>query len=163
MKTSWRLLEDVFHLRFWKTSLRHLCQDQDKYICFSHTSSEDVFKTSWSRPICLSWSYVFRTSSRCFQDIFKTSCHDIFKMSSRRLAKTSLTYLQHVLQRSLQDVFKTYHQVQLFVLVNTYSRSLRDVFNTFVRCTAKTVIYRGICLSHTSEKFMVSAQNLHEW
>ena len=37
------------------------------------SSSEDVFKTPWSRPIYSSWSYVFRTSSRRFQDVFKTS------------------------------------------------------------------------------------------
>ena len=42
---------------------------------------QDVFKTSWSRPIYLSWPYVFKTSSR-------------------RLAKTS--------SRHLQDVFKTF-------------------------------------------------------
>ena len=54
----------------------------------SHTSSEDVLKTSWSRPIYSSWPYVlkrpqhvFKTSSRRFQEVFK--------ISSRRLAKTS--------------------------------------------------------------------------
>ena len=89
-------------------------------------------------------------SSKCLQDVFKTSCKNVFKTSSRRL--------QDVLQRYLQDVFKTYHQVKLFLLTN-----LRDVFNTFLRRTAKTVIYRRICLGHTSEKFMVSVQNLQEW
>ena len=136
---------------------------------------EDVLiKTIYS-----SWSYVFKTSSRrfqdvlprCLQDVFKTSSRrlqDVFKTSSRRLAKTSSRHLQDVfktfwrrlqdvLQRYLQDVFKTYHQVKLFLLTN-----LRDVFNTFLRRTAKTVIYRRICLGHTSEKFMVSVQNLRE-
>ena len=56
---------------------------------------EDVFKTSWSRPIYSSWLYVFKTSSR-------------------RLAKTSSRHLQVVLQGCLQDVLKTYYQVKLF-------------------------------------------------
>ena len=61
---------------------------------------------------------------------------DVFKMSSRRLAKASS---------------------KLFLLL-----PLRDAFNTFQRVTAKTVIYRRI-LGHSSEKFMVSVQNLQEW
>ena len=55
-------------------------------------------KTSWSRPIYLSWPYVFKTSSRrlqdvlktssrCLQDIFKTSYKNIFKTFSRRTIK----------------------------------------------------------------------------
>ena len=92
------------------------------------------------------------------QDVFKTSCKNVFKTSSRRLQgvlKTSSKRLQDVLQRYLQDVFKTYHQVKLFLLTR-----LREAFNTFLRCIAKMVIYRGICLSDTSEKFMASVQNL---
>ena len=83
---------------------------------------QDVFKTSWSRPIYLPWPYVFKTSSRRFQDVFKTSSRrfeDVFKMSSR--------HLQDVLQRYLQDVFKAYHQVNLFYLTRP-----REVFNTFL-------------------------------
>ena len=70
---------------------------------------------------------------------------------------TSSRHLQDVLPRSLQDFFKTYQHVKLFLLT-----SLRDVFNTFLRLTAKTMIYRMIGLGHTSEKFMVSVQNLKE-
>ena len=92
-----RLNEDVFRLRLQKTSSRRL--DQDEYVRLSLTSSEDVFKTSWSRPIYSSWLYVFKTSSRRFQDVFKTS--------SRRLAKTSSRHLQDVLLRRFQEVFKT--------------------------------------------------------
>ena len=58
----------------------------------------------------------------------------------------------------LQDVLKMYHKVKLFLLTR-----LRDVFNTFLRRTAKKVIYRRICLRHTSEKSMISVQNLQEW
>ena len=74
----WRSLEDVFRLR--------------------------LQKTSWSRPIYSSWSYVFKTSSRRFQDVFKTPSRRLAKTSSRRLAKTSSRHLQDVLLRHL---FKT--------------------------------------------------------
>ena len=64
---------------------------------------QDVFKTSWSRPIYSSWLYVFKTSSRrlekCLQDIFKTSSRlfeDVFKTSPRRLTKISSTSFQDV-------------------------------------------------------------------
>ena len=134
MKTSWRRLEGVFRLRLQKTSSRRL--DEDEYILINHTSSEDVFKTSWSRPIYSSCPYVFKTSSR-----------HLAKTSSRRLANTSW--------RHLQDVLKTYHQVKLFLLT-----SLWEVFNMFVRRTAKTAVYRTFHLGHTSEKFIVSVQNL---
>ena len=59
-----------------KTSSRRL--NQDEYVRLSLTSSEDVFKTSWSRPIYSSWLYVF-----------KTSCKNVFKTSSRRLQDVS--------------------------------------------------------------------------
>ena len=95
LKTSWKSLEDVFRLRLQKTSSRRL--DQDEYVRLSLTSSEDVFKTSWSRPIHSSWPYLFKTSSR---RLAKTSGKKVFKTSSRRL--------QNVLQRYLQDVFRTY-------------------------------------------------------
>ena len=136
--------------------------DQDEYICLSHTSSEDVFKTSWSRPIYSSWPYVFKTSSRRFEDVFKTSCKNVFKTYSRRLQdvlKMSLRRLADLLQRYLEGVFNTYHQFKLFLLT-----SLRDLFSTFLRLLQRRlVIYRRICLGHTSEKFMVSVQNLQEW
>ena len=88
--------EDVLKTSFVFVFGRRL--DQDEYVRFSLTSSEDVFKTFWSRPIYSSWLYVFKTSSRRFQDVFKTSSRrfeDVFKTSSRRLVKR------------LQDIFKT--------------------------------------------------------
>ena len=144
MKTSWRRLSSSSSEDVFKTSSRRL--DQDEYIHLSHTSSEDVFKMS-SRSLGQE-QYIrlghtslrrFQTSSGCLQDVLP-----------RRL--------QDFLQRCLQDVFKIYHQVKSFLLTR-----LRDIFNTFLRRTAKTVIYRRICLGHTSEKFMVSVQNLQEW
>ena len=127
MKTSWRRLEGVFCLH--------------------------LQKTSWSRPIYLSWSYFFKTSSRRSQDVFKTSSRHL-----QNVFKTSSRHLQDFLQRCLQDVFKTYYQVKLFLLNCSVL-----AFKTFLIRTAKTVIYWRICLVHTSEKFMVSVQNLQGW
>ena len=113
MKTSWRRLsssslEDVF-----RTSSR--CNDQDEYVRLSLTSSEDVFKTSWSRPIYSSWPYVFKTSSRHFQDIFKTS--------SRLLAKTS--------SRHFEDVFKSFSPVTSTIRGISPQNFLTISFNPF--------------------------------
>ena len=103
-------------------------------------------KTSW-RSIYSSWRYVFKTSSRCFQDVLQKRLQDIFKTSW----KTSSGHLQ--------DVFKTYHQVKLFLLTRLW-----EAFNTFLRRSfPKTIIYRGICPGNTtSNKFMISVQNLQE-
>ena len=146
MKTSWRRLEDAFRLR--------------------------LQKTSWSRPIYSSWPYVFKTSSRRLQDVFKTSSRrlqdvfktssrhlqdvlprrlqNVFKTSSRRLAKTSSRHLQDVLQKRLQDIFKT---------------SCKDAFKMFWRRIIRLNCLPSsrICLGHTSEKFMVSVENLQVW
>ena len=120
---------------------------------------EDVFKT-FSRRLPKKSSRRFaRAFSRRLQDIFKTSYQNVFKTSSKHLAKISSRHLQDVLQRCLQDVFKTYHQVKLFLSLIR----LREVFNMFLRRTARTVISRRICLGHTSQKFMVSVQNLQKW
>ena len=155
MKTSWRHLSSSSSEDILKTSSRRL--DQDEYVRLGHTSSrrlQEVFKTSSRR--------LANTSSRRFQDVFHTSCKNVFKTSSRRLQdalKMSSKRLQDVLQRYLQDVFKTYHQVKPFLLT-----SLWEVFNTFLRRSfLETIIYRGICPGNTtSDKFMVSAQNLQE-
>ena len=131
-----------------KTFWRRL--DQDEYVRLSLTSSEDVFKTFWSRPIYSSWPYVFKTSSRRLQDILKTFSkrlqdvlENVFKTSSRRL----------------QDVLQRYLEVELFLLTRLW-----EAFNTFLRVSfPKTIIYRGICPGNTtSDKFMASVQNLQE-
>ena len=96
------------------------------------------FKTSWSRPTYSSWSYVFKTSSRRFQGVFKTSCQDFFETSSRRLVKTSTRYpqdvfkkfsrrLQDVLQKCLQDVFKTFWRRLARRLGSMFSGRFQDV------------------------------------
>ena len=74
--------------------------DQDEYVRLRLTSSEDVFKTSWSRPIYSSWPYVFKTSSRRFQDVFKTPCKNVSKTSSRPF--------EGVFKTSCKDIFKTF-------------------------------------------------------
>ena len=99
-----RLDEDVLKTSFVFVFTRRL---QDEYVRLSLTSSEDVFKTSWSRPIYLSWPYVFKTSSRRLQDvfktfsrrlqdIFKTSCKDIFKTFSRRTIRLNCLPRSHL-------------------------------------------------------------------
>ena len=58
--------------------------DQNEYVRLGLTSSEGIFKRSWSRTIYSSWLYVLKTSSRRFQDVFKTSSRrfqDVFKTS----------------------------------------------------------------------------------
>ena len=144
MKTSWRRLEDVFRLRLQKTSWRRL---QDVFIktnmftlalCLQKTSSrrlQDVLVKTNIFVLAIRLQDVFKTFSRCLQDVFKTS------------------------SRRLQDFFKTYHQVKLFFLTRLW-----EPFNTFLRRPfPKTIIYRGICPGNTtSDKFMVSVQNLQE-
>ena len=178
----WRRLSSSSLKDVFKTSLRRL--DQDEYVRLSLTSSEDVFKTS-SEDVLVKTNIfvlairlqassrrfqdVFKTSSRRFQDVFKTSCKKVFKTSSRRpqdVLKTSSKRLQNVFKtswktfsRHLQDVFKTYHQVKLFLLTRLW-----EAFDTFlIRSFPKTIIYRGIYPGNTtSDKFMVSVQNLQE-
>ena len=110
-KTSRRCLEDDFRLRLQKTFSR--CLDQHDYIRLNHASSEDVFKTLWSRPTYSSWSYFLKTSSGCFEDVFNTS--------SGSLGKTSFRRFQDVFKTSCKNVFKT----------------SQDIFKTSSRCLAK--------------------------
>ena len=88
--------------------------DQDEYVCLSLRSSEDVFKTSWTRPIYSSWLYVF-----------KTSCQDVFKTFWRRLQNVFKTSWK-TSSRHLQDVFKTFWR-RLQNIFKTSSRRLQDV------------------------------------
>ena len=149
LKTSWRGLSS--------SSSRRL--DQDEYVRLSLTSLEEVFQTSSRRLGQEQYIRLIHASSRRFQDVFKTSCQDVFKTFSRGLRDVLQKRLQDVLQRYLQDVFKTYHQVKLFLLTRLW-----EAFNTFLRRSfPKTIIYRGICPGNTtSDKFMVSVQNLQE-
>ena len=172
-RRTWRLLEDLFPLllqKIFKMSLQ--CLDQDDYICLSHISSADVFKTSWSqdqytrlghtfsrrfqnllqknlqdifktssryfedvlktslkllqenlqkrfqniskmswsRPIYSSWSYFFKASSRCLQDVLQKHLQDIFKTSCQDVFKTSSKHFQGILHKCLQDIFKTFYK-----------------------------------------------------
>ena len=88
-----------------KTSSRRL--DEGEYILINHTSSEDVFKTSWSRPIYSPCPYIFKTSSRRFQDVLPKCLQDVFKTSSRRLQNVFRTCRKYVLKtfsRRFEDV-----------------------------------------------------------
>ena len=129
-KTSSRRLQDVLiktnifalliHLQ--KTSSRRLHQDQQ--IRLGHTSSrrfQDFFKTS-SRI----FQDVFKTSSRCFENVFQTS------------------------SRHLQDVFKTYYQVKLFLVTQ-----FQDVFEMYSKRFWDVLLRRlstgGLPRSHSWE------------
>ena len=93
----WRRLEDIFRLRFQKTSSRGL---QDVFI---KTNIFALFirlqKTSWRRLGQGQYTCLGHTSSRRLQDVFKTSCQDVLKTSSKRFQvvfKTSSRRLQNV-------------------------------------------------------------------
>ena len=80
LKTSWRRL----------SSSPSIGLDQDEYIRLNHTSSEDVFKTSWSRPIFLSSPCVFKTSSRRLLEVLKTSSRRLAKVFWRRIIRSRI-------------------------------------------------------------------------
>ena len=69
-----------------KTSSRRL--DEDEYILINHTSSEDVFKTSWSRPIYSSCPYVFKTFSRRLQDVLQKRLQDLSQVRLEDIFET---------------------------------------------------------------------------
>ena len=73
------------------------------------------------------------TLSRRLQEVFKTSCQDVFTIFSRRLEDV------------LPNVFKTSSRH----LAEMSSRSSEDVSSGLT-----------VCLGHTSEEFVVSAENL---
>ena len=137
------------NIRLVKAFSRHL--GQDEYTPFRITSSKEVLVKTLVLAIPV--KYIFKTSSRRFQDVSKMSCQNVFKTSSRRFAKGPSRCLAKLSSRYLQDVFET---------------SCKDVFKTFSRIIKHVsfpmnVIYRAICLDNTTcEKFMVSVQNLQE-
>ena len=175
MKTSWWRLsslssEDVFKMSSSRRTYslysyvfrRRL--DQNQYISLGHTFSrrlqdflqkrlQDIFKT-FSRRL----QDAFKTSSRRVQDVLPRRLQDAFKTFWRRFEDVLKTKETQTVSRRFQDVSLSYT-----VLVKKFSRCPQDVFTTFLRRTAKTVIYRRICLGHTFEKFKVSVQNLQEW
>ena len=119
MKTSWR--------RLWSSSSEDVLIKTSIFALLIRL--QDVFKTSSSTPIYSSWLYVFKTSSRRFQDVFKTSCQNVLKTSSRHfqdVLKTSSRRLQNVLKtssRRFQDVVKTSSR-RLQEVLKTSSRRL---------------------------------------
>ena len=146
MKTSWRHLENVFRPCLQKTSSRRL--------------QDILIKTNIFALV----THLQKTSSKRFQDVLiKTNIfalvirlQDVFKTFPKRL--------QNFLQRCLQDIWKTFSRCLIKLncscqhVFKKSSRRFQDKFKTFSRSTAKTMIYRKICLGHTSEKFMVRVQ-----
>ena len=119
MKTSWRCLSSLSSQNFFKTSSRHL--DQDEYIRLGHTSSKDVFQTFSRRLDQDEHIHLSQTSLRRLQDLSKTP--------SKRLAKMSSGHLE--------DVFKMSHQVKLSLstrlqeVIKTFSRQIQNVFEKY--------------------------------
>ena len=136
------LFDEYFHLTH-TSSRRPRDMLIDEYIRLGDTSSrrlQDVFKMP---PRCFQdvltkrLQDIFKTSWGCFEDVLKTSWRHL-------LGKMSLRHIKNVLK--------------------TLSiRMINLVFSTFLRRTAKSIIYRKICLGHTSDKVMVRVKNLQEW
>ena len=89
---QWKRLQDVL-----KTS----------FVFVFRRGLQGVFKTSWSRRIYSSWSYILKTPSRRFQDLLKTSSRRLAKMSSKHLQDVLKTFWRR-LERRVQLVFETY-------------------------------------------------------
>ena len=92
MKTSWR--------RLWSSS------------------SQDVFKTSWSRRIYSPYSYVFR---RRLQDVFIKTNIFVLAIRLQNVLKTS--------SRRLQDIFKTSSR-RFENVFKTSSRRFQDLLSS---------------------------------
>ena len=110
----WRPLKDVFRFRLQKTSSRRLQDflmktniflstirlqktssrrlDQNQYIRLAHTSSRR-------------FQDVFKTSSRHLQDVLPRRLQNVFKTSCKYVLKTSSRHFEDVLRR-LEDIFK---------------------------------------------------------
>ena len=106
-------------------------------------SSEDVFKTSWSRSIYSPWPYVLR---RRLENVLIEMNMFVLVI---RLAEMSWTRVQNMLKKSCKDVFKTFSR-RLQDILSSYKlfllTHLQDVFNTLLTYIAKTIICRKICL-----------------
>ena len=111
-----------------------------RFLCFS---SEDVFKTSWSKSIYSPCSYVLR---RRLENVLIK--RNMFVLVIR-LAKMSWRRVQNMLKKSCKDVFKTFSR-RLQDILSSYKlfllTCLQDVFNTLLRYIAKTIICRKIAL-----------------
>ena len=116
---------------------------------------QDVFKTSWRRlakTSSRSFEEIFKTSSRHLQDVLQKRVQDVLKTSTRRIQdifKTSSKCLQEVLQKRLQEIFKTSSRYFFKIF-------LQDIFKAYHQVklflVTKTVIYRGICLGNTNSE-----------
>ena len=128
------------------------------------SSSQDVFKTSWSRRTYSPYLYVFR---RRLQDVLiKTNIfvlvirlQDVFKTFSRRpqdIFKTSSRCFENVFKtssRHLQDVFKTYYQVKLFLVTQ-----FQDVFEMYSKRSWDVLLGRLSAGGFTRSNFTLYGQ-----
>ena len=125
-----------------------------KFFKLNKTTPWKEYKICWgfaSQRLELSY-WRIPANIRLDEDVLKTSFVFVFRRRLRSVLIKTNTFalvirLQYILRR----------------LAKMSSRHPQDVFNTFLRRTAKTVIYRKICLGHTSEKFMNRLQIFQEW
>ena len=73
------------------------------------------------------------------------------------MVKFVLFILDKQLWTNILDKF-----IYLSLFLSTHFQDVFETFSKRLRRRPKTVIYRRICLGHTSEKFMVIVQNLPE-
>ena len=110
--SSWRRLEEVFGLCLQKTSSRWQ-QSIRIYLTWSY-----VFKTSSRR-----FQDVFRTSWRRFQNFFKTFCKGAFKATSRRIQDVLRIFLRHTSKKIVARVL-IFEDWTLWIYRNFYSSFL---------------------------------------
>ena len=108
---------------------------------------EDVFRLRLQKT----------SSRRLGQDQYIRLGH----MFSRRLGQDQYIRLGHMSSRRLHDVLKMSLK-RLQGVFKMSSRPFEDIFKTFSRRTIRLNCLPRliICLGHTSEKFMVSVENL---
>ena len=156
-KTSSRRHQDVLNI-FWRRLVKASCKNVFKTSSRRH---QDALKIFWRRLV--------KTSSKRLQDILQIRLQDIFKASSRGfedIFKTSPRRLQYICKTSCQSVFKAFSKCLQDVLQkrlrDIYKTSSKDLFKTFSRRIIRlNCLPRSrICLGHTSEKFMISVENL---
>ena len=104
---------------------------------------------------------LLKTSSRRLsQDEYirlsHTSSEDVLKTFSKRLDQDQYIRLTYVFKTSCKNVLKTSSRR----FAKTSSRHLQDMLQGYIKDVFKTSIKQTVCLGHTSEKLMVSVENM---
>ena len=152
----WRRLEDVLKTSFvlvFGRCLQDFLIKRNIFTLVIRLQKTSSRRLGQDHVLAIRFQDVFKMFSRRFQGAFK--------MSSRCLAKP----LHNIFKTSNKDVFKTFSR-----RIMKFNCSCEHVFKTSLRYIQN--ISEAYCkdgylqkdfLGQTSEKFMVSAQNLKEW